>query len=224
MLREEHRRKPVTYFCPDSGIGRGMRALEGGPRRIGIIGLGCGTLAAYGRPGDSLRIYEINSLVLDIARRNFTYLSDSPAKVDVALGDGRLVLEAEQPQQFDIFVIDAFSGDSVPVHLLTREAFALYFRHLKWSGILAVHISNRYLDLGPVMERAAEAFGKVALTYDYDPPEEENLCFGCTWTLIMDRATLERRPELKDNANELKPSRPFRTWTDDFSNMYSILK
>lgn len=224
MLREEHRRKPVTYFCPDSGIGRAMRALEGAPRRIGIIGLGCGTLAAYGRPGDTLRIYEINSLVLDIARRDFTYLSDTPAKVDVAIGDGRLVLEAEQPQQFDIFVMDAFSGDSVPVHLLTREAFDLYRRHLKSNGILAVNISNRYLDLGPVMERAAAAMGKVALTYEYDPPEEDTFCFACTWTLIMDRSTLEAHPQLKDAATELKQERPFRMWTDDFSNMYSILK
>jgi spermidine synthase len=223
MLREEHRRKPVTYFCPGSGIGRAMTALEGAPRRIGIIGLGCGTLAAYGRPGDSLRIYEINSLVLDIAQRDFTYLKDTPAKVDVALGDGRLVLDAEQPQQFDIFVMDAFSGDSVPVHLLTEEAFRLYWRHLKSSGILAVNISNRYLNLAPVMERAAAAFGKVALVYEYEP-EDEPFCFSCTWALIMDRGTLERHPELQVAATELKPVKPFRMWTDDFSNMYSILK
>jgi hypothetical protein len=95
MLREEYRRLPVTYFCPESGIGRGMKAQEGHPRRIGILGLGCGTLAAYGLPGDTLRIYEINPLVLGIARREFTYLKDTPAKVEVALGDARLVLESE---------------------------------------------------------------------------------------------------------------------------------
>src|ERR1017187_1795410 len=138
MLRDEYRRLPVTYFCPESGIGRGMRALEGHPRRIGILGLGCGTLAAYGRPGDTLRIYEINPKVLEIANRDFTYLKDTPAKVEIAMGDGRLVLEGEstEPSQlFDILVMDAFSGDSVPVHLITKEAFAIYFRHLKPTGI-----------------------------------------------------------------------------------------
>ena len=147
FLREPYRRQPVTYFCPQSGIGRAMQAQEGPPRRIGILGLGCGTLAAYGRPGDTLRIYEINPLVLDIARREFTYLRDTPARVEVALGDGRLVLESEPSQQFDLLVMDAFSGDSVPVHLITREAFRTYFRHLKPGGILAVNITNTYLDL-----------------------------------------------------------------------------
>lgn len=224
MLRPEYRRLPVTYFCPESGIGRGMRALEGKPRRIGILGLGCGTLAAYGREGDTLRIYEINPLVLDIARRQFTYLRDTEAKVEVALGDGRLVLESEPPQEFDILVMDAFSGDSVPVHLITREAFELYFRHLKPDGILAVNISNTYLNLEPVMERAANAFGKVALAYHYKPADDDFLCFQCSWALIMDRATVAAHPELQKNARVLKPERPFRMWTDDFSNLFSILK
>lgn len=223
--REEYRRQPITYFCPESGIGRAMRALEGPPRRIGILGLGCGTLAAYGRAGDILRIYEINSLVVDVARKQFTYLSDTPARVEVALGDGRLVLESESSQQFDILVMDAFSGDSVPVHLVTREAFETYFRHLKPGGMVAVNISNQYLNLEPVMERAAHAFGKVAVVYHYSPgPGDDLLCFGCSWTLIMDAATLEAHPELRKEAKILEPERPFRIWTDDFSNMYGILK
>jgi len=228
-LRPEYRRRPITYFCEKSGIGRAMRGLEGAPRRIGILGLGCGTLAAYGRAGDTLRIYEINPLVLDIARTQFTYLSDSPARVEVAVGDGRLVLESELAsgagQPFDILVMDAFSGDSVPVHLVTREAFQTYFRRLKPGGILAVNITNSYLDLEPVMERAANAFDKVALVYRYDPDvDDEMLCFWCAWTLIMDRATLEAHPQLRTDAKVLQPERPFRIWTDDFSNMYSILK
>jgi hypothetical protein len=225
-LREEHRREPITYFCEHSGIGRAMRAQQavGAPRRIGILGLGCGTLAAYGKAGDTLRIYEINPLVLDIARNQFTYLSDTPAQVQVAMGDGRLVLESEPNQQFDMLVMDAFSGDSVPVHLITREAFQTYFQHLKPNGILAVNISNTFLDLEPVMERAANAFGKVALVYSYTPPDEDILCFGCSWTLIMDRATVNALPQLLTDAKELHPERPFRIWTDDFSNMYSILK
>ena len=224
MLRPEYRRMPVTYFCPDSGIGRAMRALEKAPRRIGILGLGCGTLAAYGQAGDTFRIYEINPLVLDIARTEFTYLNDTPAKVETAIGDGRLVLEKEPDQQFDLLVMDAFSGDSVPVHLITREAFQMYFRHLKPSGILAVNISNKYLNLEPVMERASNAFDKVGLVYHYDPPESEPLCFGCSWTLIMSRAAADAHPELLRNVKVLEPERPFRMWTDDFSNMLSILK
>jgi spermidine synthase len=224
MLREEYRRMPVTYFCPESGIGRVMHALEGHPRKIGILGLGCGTLAAYGRPGDTLRIYEINPLVLDIARHEFTYLSDTPATVEVATGDGRLVLEGEPDQQFDLLVMDAFSGDSVPVHLITREAFQMYFRHLKPGGILAVNISNKYLNLEPVMERASNTFDKVGLVYHYEPTEAEPFCFSCSWTLIMNRAAADAHPELRAHAKELRPGRPFRMWTDDFSNMLSILK
>jgi predicted O-methyltransferase YrrM len=224
FLREPYRRQPVTYFCPQSGIGLAMQAQEGRPRRIGILGLGCGTLAAYGRPGDTLRIYEINPLVLDIARREFTYLRDTPARVEVVLGDGRLVLESEPSQQFDLLVMDAFSGDSVPVHLITREAFRTYFRHLKPGGILAVNITNTYLDLRPVVERAAAAFGKVALAYDYTPDADDFLCFGCSWTLIMDGATAAAHPGLQQAGQVLRQERPFRAWTDDYSNMFGILR
>ncbi len=227
MLRDEYRRLPVTYFCPDSGIGRAMTTLEGRPRRIGILGLGCGTLAAYGRTGDTLRIYEINPLVLEIANRDFTYLKDTAAKVEVALGDGRLVLESEPAtpdRLFDILVMDAFSGDSVPVHLITKEAFGIYFRHLKPNGILAVNISNSYLTLDPVMERAAAAFDKTAMVYHWNAPKDDPLCFSCSWALIMSRETAAAYPELSLDAQVLTQKRPFRIWTDDFSNMFSILK
>ncbi len=224
MLRAEYRKTPITYFCPASGIGRAMRAQEGPPRRIGILGLGCGTLAAYGKSGDTLRIYEINPLVLQIARSEFTYLADTPAKVEVALGDGRLQLEAERPQQFDMLVMDAFSGDSVPVHLITREAFRTYFHHLKPNGILAVNITNAFLDLEPVIERAATDFGKISLAYHYDPPPEDTMCFACSWALIVAPETLAAHPELQKSAKRLPPHPQFREWTDDFSNMYRILK
>lgn len=223
MLREKYRRLPVTYFCPESGIGRAMRALEGPPRRIGILGLGCGTLAAYGRPGDSIRIYEINPEVVGLANSEFTYLKDTPARTELALGDGRLLLEAEPSQQFDLLVMDAFSGDSVPVHLITQEAFRHYFRHLKPGGILAVNISNRYLDLQPVMAAAAQAFGKEAWLYDFTPDDEDFLCFSCSWVLIMDAATLDRHSELRKQSTMLKPRPGFRIWTDDFSNLFGIL-
>ncbi|PWT99043.1 MAG: hypothetical protein C5B51_28065 [Terriglobia bacterium] len=223
MLREPYRHMPVTYFCPASGIGRAMKALEGAPRRIGILGLGCGTLAAYGHPGDTIRIYEINPQVLQLANSEFSYLRDTPARTEVAMGDGRLVLESEAGQQFDLLVMDAFSGDSVPVHLITREAFRDYFRHLKPNGIVAVNISNRYLDLQPVMANAAADFGKVALVYHFDPDEEDFLCFACSWVLIMDPATLAAHPDLRQQSAVLQPRPGFRTWTDDFSNLFGIL-
>jgi hypothetical protein len=224
FAREPYRHEPVTYFCPASGIGRAMRAQQGPARRIGILGLGCGTLAAYGHAGDTIRIHEINPLILQIAHRDFTYLRDTPAKVEIAMGDGRLSLESEPSQQFDILVMDAFSGDSVPVHLITREAFQTYFRHLKPNGILAVNITNSYLDLEPVMERAAAAVGKAAYAYDYEADPSEPTCFSCSWALIMDRRTMEAQPTLAADARLLKPLRPFRTWTDDFSNMFGILR
>jgi hypothetical protein len=224
-LRPEFRREPITYFCPNSGIGRAMKAQQGAPRRIGILGLGCGTLAAYGRAGDTLRIYEINPLVLDLAHSQFSYLDDTSAAVEVSLGDGRLSLDNESSQQFDMLVMDAFSGDSVPVHLITREAFQTYFRHLKPNGILAVNITNAFLNLEPVIERAATDFGKVSLAYHWEPDSgDEPLCFSCSWTLIMAQSTLDAHPELKNQARRLQPHPQFREWTDDFSNMYSILK
>jgi hypothetical protein len=224
MLREPYRYQPVSYFCPQSGIGRAMAALAGKPRRIAILGLGSGTLAAYGRSGDVIRIYEINPQVLRIAQTQFTYLRDTKAAVQVAMGDGRLVLESEPSQQFDLLVMDAFSGDSVPVHLITREAFAGYFRHLLPGGIVAVNISNAYLNLEPVVERAAAAFGKTALVYDFDPDPEDNLCYACSWALIMDSSTLNSHSQLREEARILQPEPKFRTWTDDFSNMFSILR
>ena len=141
ILSEQYRRKPSTYYCPGTGIGDLLAdGQEGVPRRIGILGLGCGTLAAYGRKGDVVKLYEINPLVVELATTQFTYLADTPARVETVLGDGRLMLEREPDQHFDVMVMDAFSGDSVPVHLITREAFQMYFRHLKPDGILAVNI------------------------------------------------------------------------------------
>jgi hypothetical protein len=224
FVRARYRQEPVTYFCPESGVGRAMRAQPGHARRIGVLGLGCGTLAAYGQAGDTIRIYEINPLVLEIANRDFTYLRDTPAKVEVAMGDARLSLESEASQQFDILVMDAFSGDSVPVHLITREAFRIYFRHLKPGGILAVNITNTYLNLEPVMERAAAAVDKVAYSYDYKADPDDAVCFSCAWALIMDRRAWEAQPTLHSKARLLPRARRFRTWTDDFSNMFGILK
>ncbi len=143
--------------------------------------------------------------------------------MEVALGDGRLVLEREPSQQFDMLVMDAFSGDSVPVHLLTTEAFTTYFRHVKPGGILAVNISNRYLDLQPVMERAATAFGRKAIAFHYWAKESESLCDSSSWALLVD-SKLQASSEALKTGIWLAPHTKFRMWTDDFSNMLSILQ
>jgi hypothetical protein len=222
-LDPAYRRQPVSYFCPSSGVGIAMHSLpEGLPHKIGVLGLGCGTLAAYTMPSDILRIYEINPLVVQIAKDRFTYLKDTAARTQIVMGDGRLSLEREPSQQFDLLVMDAFSGDSVPVHLITREAFRTYFRHLKPGGILAVNVTNRYLDLNPVIERAASDFGKVAMVFD-DEPMDEYLCYESSWALVM-------APEVRARVRErgwgkvLTANANFREWTDDFSNMQRILK
>ena len=141
-MAKERRRLHTTYYGSASGVGIAIENTRHSAQRVGMIGLGTGTIASYGRAGDYYRIYEINPLVLEVARREFTYLLDCPAKVDVVLGDARLSLEREPSQQFDVLAVDAFSGDAIPVHLLTLETFRLYFRHLRPDGILAVHVSN----------------------------------------------------------------------------------
>ncbi len=214
---------PTTYYGPNSGVGRAIRQLQdAGPVRAGVIGLGAGTLAAYGRPGDYFRFYEINPLVLRLANTEFTFLRNCPAYHEVALGDARLSLEREPPEDFDVLAVDAFSGDAIPVHLLTREAFLLYFRHLKAGGVLAVHVSNKYLDLTPVVRQAAQSTGKQARTVDTE--DEANDVFGSTWILVTADARLFDQPLLRTAAVALPPSGRVALWTDDYSNLFRILK
>ena len=137
-----------------------------------MIGLGTGTIAAYAREGDVYRFYDIDSRVMQIALQEFTYLADSKAKIELALGDARLTLEREEPQDFDVLAVDAFSSDAIPVHLITREALAVYLRHVKPDGIVAFHVSNRFLDLVPVVARLAKENGAHALLVRDDPDEE----------------------------------------------------
>jgi spermidine synthase len=189
---------------------------------VGVIGLGTGTLASYGRLGDYYRFYEINPLVLRLARSEFTFVGDSKAKVEVAMGDARLSLEREAPENFDVLAVDAFSSDSIPVHLLTREAMLLYFRHLKPDGILAVHISNRYLDLEPVLEGETHATQKIARVVDTEDDDTQGV-FGATWVLVTSPASGFAGEELSNSA-AIGSKRSVRLWTDDYSNLYRILK
>ena len=216
--------RPTTYYSPEGGVGRAMLAKAGqGPLRVGLVGLGVGTLVSYGRPGDYFRLYEIAPLVIDMARNDFTFLSRTAAKTDMVLGDARLSLDKEPSQQFDVLVVDAFSGDAVPIHLLTEEAFATYFRHLKPDGVLAVHITNRFLDLRPVIKSAAQAFGKQARLVNFEG-DREHLIFRSTWVLVTGDASLFQHERLRDAATEIAARPGFRIWRDDYSSVFSVLK
>jgi SAM-dependent methyltransferase len=223
FLNAARRDWPTTYYGPNTGVGVAIREKQKkGPVRVGVIGLGTGTISAYGRAGDYYRFYEINPLVPRIARTEFHFVPDSKAHIDIAMGDARLSLEREQPENFDVLAVDAFSSDSIPVHLLTRQAMDLFFRHLKPDGILAVHISNRYLDLQPVVRGEAQATGKVTRLVDTDDDESQDV-FGATWVLVVSPSAGFDKAIL-DASREVERLRTVRLWTDDFSNLYQILK
>ena len=222
-LNPTRRDLPTTYYGPNTGVGVAIRDKQkNGPIRVGVVGLGTGTISAYGRAGDYYRFYEINPLVPILSRGEFHFLNDSKARVEIAMGDARLSLEREQPENFDVLAVDAFSSDSIPVHLLTRQAMDLYFHHLKPDGLLAVHISNRYLDLQPVLRGETRATGKVARVVDTDDDETQDV-FGATWVLVTSPATGFSKAVL-DASTGLNELRNVRLWTDDFSNLYQILK
>jgi SAM-dependent methyltransferase len=221
LIGDSRSRSPTTYYAPDSGIGLAIsetrRAMG---QRVGVVGLGTGTLAAYARAGDHYSFYEIDPNVIALARREFSYLNDSAGGIDVQIGDARLVLERQTPQRFDVLVIDAFSGDAIPMHLLTREAFAVYARHLSEDGVLAVNVSNRYLYLAPVVKQSAAAFGmhaRVVATFG----DATRIYYGATWVLAT------RVPELFSHAS-LRVAQPIGetlpVWTDDYSSIYRAIR
>jgi len=223
----ERRRFITTYYQETSGIGVAIKSRqERGPIRVGVIGLGTGTIAAYGRPGDVYRFYDIDPRVVQLARQEFSFLADSPAKVEVALGDARLTLEREPPQNFDVLAVDAFSSDAIPVHLITREALGVYLRHMKSDGIVAFHVSNRFLDLIPVVARIAKEQGAHAVLVNDDPDDEdESLRSRSDWVLVSrDPAALESEPIVEGGGQEAEDRPRWRTWTDDYSNLIQILK
>ena len=218
----------TSEYGARSGIGRAINALEAqGPIRAGVIGLGAGVLSNYGRKGDYFRFYEINPLVERVAQTLFTFYPHSPADKAILMGDGRLTLERqlanEGPQNFDILVVDAFSSDAVPVHLLTREAIQLYFRHLKPAGVLALHISNLYLDLKPVSVGGAQAVGRQAWAVE-DEGDQAPYFSPSTWVLVTSDLAIYSGAFFKDaDCYELSPKKGFRPWTDDYSNLFQIL-
>jgi len=221
FVAPDRRRDHTSYYGPESGVGLAIRALRRSPIKAGVIGLGAGILASYAEPGDVFRFYEINPLVETIARDQFTYLSDAPGKVDVVIGDGRLSLERELNQHYDLLVVDAFSGDLIPVHLLTRQAMELYFRHLKTTGIIALHISNQHLNLAPVVEQLSRSLDKYKVLIE-NPDNEHRGIYRSQWVLITSAPL--RSSNILGVAKNIPISTNLRIWTDDYSNLFQILR
>jgi spermidine synthase len=228
---------PTSYYGTGSGIGLALKyaqatkpVTDSAGLRIGVVGLGIGTLAAYGRTGDSIRFYEINPEVIRLATNSayFTYVQDSPAKIEVISGDGRVSLERElqrgKQHDLDVLAIDAFSGDAIPVHLLTKEAFEIYLRRLKLpGGILAIHVSNRFLDLKRVVFRAAEEFSIPCVWVQSD--KTDSLTSNSDWMLLSHDSTFLNSTDAQESRGIEKPRAPrVRLWTDDYSNLFQVLK
>ncbi len=224
FLAPARRDLPTSYYGPNSGIGVALNALANrGPLRVGVVGLGAGTIAAYGRPGDFYEFYEINPLDVMVARQEFRFLEDSRAQTAIELGDARLSLERQPPQQFDALAIDAFSSDSIPVHLLTLEAFQLYFRHLRPDGVLAVHISNTYLNLQPVVAAAAERLGKEAVLITNEPDEANGISLA-KWVVVGSRDTLQELGGIQKAGQRVTFRGRIKMWTDAYSSLFAVLK
>lgn len=222
-LHPARAREASSYFGPTTGVARAIYAKDRDkPQRVGITGLGAGVMITYSRAQDYYRIYEINPLVIEVAKKEFTFIKDCPGKLDLVLGDARLSLEREQPQNFDVLHMDAFSSDSVPVHLLTREAFQVYFRHLKPDGILVMHISNRYLNLEPVVARVAESLGKAS-AFVSDPGDEDLGFYGTDMVLVANNKESLAKGDLK-NFSPPRKNPKVLLWTDDYSNLFRIVK
>ena len=226
-LDPEARRQPTAYYGNGSGIhlaiDRHPNRLANRPMEIGVIGLGVGATAGWGTSADRMTFYELDRRVVDLAHRYFTFLADSPAAIDVVIGDGRLSLERElaagtSRERFDVLAIDAFSGDSVPVHLLTREAFSLYRRVLKPDGVLAIHISNLHLDLAPVVRGLAAAVDRDSLLINRPA---DDLIGASDWMLVTAGGAFAR-----DVARFSTPAAQVQTvmWTDGFSSLLSVLR
>lgn len=230
FLDPDRRDWPTGYFGKDSGVGLALtehpkRAADK-PLRIGIIGLGAGTLAIYGRPGDTIRYYEINPEVTRLANEHFTFLHDSQAKIEVVHGDGRIGLERELAaggsNNFDILVVDAFSSDAIPMHLLTRECVELYAKHLAEGGVLAFNISNRVLDLKPVVQSLAAGAGKQAvwIRNHGDPAQGTN---DSDWVLVTDSADFLNSSRIVERTTNWPKDMEPVVWTDDYGSLRQVL-
>ena len=230
LLGEQFQNQPSDYFGPSSGYGRlfeALNQLRPQPRRVGIIGLGAGVLASYGRTGDEFTFYEISPRVVDLANDEFTFLRHSAAKIRVVMGDGRLSLERAAPQAYDVLGIDAFAGDSIPMHLVTREAMALYVRHLKPNGVIVFQATNRYIDLMPVVKRLANEFGMQAVLVSDVPGFKSGPEYWLSPTdqiLVTRDNALLQAGSLGYVVTAIEDRADLPTFTDAHHNMFRVLK
>jgi hypothetical protein len=219
---DDWRRVPMSYYAEDSGVGLAMRFCCGdGPRKIGVVGLGAGSLAVYGRAGDVIEFYEINPLVEGVARGVFTFIRESKAAVSVTTGDARLTLGRQAPQGFDLLVVDAFSGDAIPVHLLTAEAMKLYVSHMAPGGVMAFHVSNQFLDLAPVIGRLAVANGLEAQEVGTSANDARGE-YTATWILVSGRREFFDVPEVMRAGVPVAAAAAL--WTDDYSSLLPLVR
>lgn len=232
FLQGKRRREPNSYYAVGSGVDLAFHVLRerGQPLRVGVIGLGTGTLAAFGQAGDDFQFYEIDPKIERIAREHFTYLADTPATTHIRLGDARLYLQQQLatsgPQQFDLLVVDAFSGDAIPVHLLTLQAFDLYREHIRRpGGILAIHVSNRHLNLQPVVARLAQEINASAVLVERDEVGGQSSDAASDWILISGDEMTLADPTLVAFGQRLDGKFPKAPrWTDSFSNLWQVME
>jgi SAM-dependent methyltransferase len=227
LLDPKRAMEPTSYFGPTSGYVRVFGSLPPAARKVGVIGLGAGALAAYARPGDQWVFYEIAPSVIRIAQQEFSYLQGSAAKTEIVLGDGRLSLEREEPRNYDVMAIDAFSGDSIPMHLLTREAMAVYLKHLKPDGVIVFQATNRFVDIVPVIRRLADEAGlltaHVADAPDYSEGAEYWLS-GTDQVIVTRNAALLAAPKIREGSEPAPQRTDLPVFTDDYYNLLRILK
>jgi hypothetical protein len=229
LLGEEGSSTPTSYYGANTGIAAVMENIErtGTGLRVGIVGLGTGTLAAYGEPMDEFRFYELNPDVVDVANRYFSFLRESQASVEIVFGDGRVSMEREfrrsGSREYDVLVIDAFNSDAIPVHLLTLEAFELYWLHLKPGGVLALHLTNNYLDLVPVAGSLGARLGKEVLFIT--TPRDIGVTSAADWVLLAEDAGEFAGP-VSGAVGVTKLTLPGleRIWTDDYSDLIGALR
>ncbi len=225
FLAPARRMEPTTYYGSTSGIGRIINIKRDGAKeiRVGVIGLGAGTLATYGRPGDVYRFYEINPQVIELAKTEFSFLGSSKATIETLLGDARLTLEGEPAQRYDVLAIDAFSSDSIPTHLMTYEAMGVYLKNMKPDGVIAFHVTNRFLHLAPVVKRIADEHGLHTMLVADDPESGSDLA-NTDWVLVSrSKAALENK-RITESQEAIGEIPGLRLWTDSFNNLFKILK
>jgi SAM-dependent methyltransferase len=224
VYREDLYNAPTTYYGTSSGVGLALNlCCLNRPRRVGVIGLGTGTIAAYGKPGDVFRFYDINPAVERVARGSFTYLRDSKARVEVVIGDARVSLASEGPQRYDVLAVDAFSGDAIPVHLITSEALEVYKRHLAPGGVVAFHVSNRHLNLAPVVQQLAD-HGNMKAVLIASGDDTEHGVSTSDWVLVTNNELMLDALSYSKDKEDIKVAPGLRRWTDDYNSLLPILR